>query len=685
MRRGSNRLLTSAVFAALLSFPTPGTAGTIYSNLGPGDSFQSSAPGIGIGQTPAPVFTYAGVGFTPQGRNFVLTTIEIPLVLISGPSELDVFLMGDLAGLPNTVIESIHLRNALPSGRPALVTIASAQRPLLLAGRQYWVVAAGGSPSTFAMWYFNSLNERGPYVTGSNLNALSRASDLYPRLAFRVSENTITGLLPASTTAGGPPFNLTVNGFNFPSNLSVSWNSVALPTTYISPFQLMASVPASLIARSETATVTVGGTGSATFTVLPAPQPVLTGLSPASAAAGGPSFVLTVRGASFLPWSRVLWNELDVGTTYISATELRLAVPGGLIASAGTASLTVVNALDTVSSATSFVVFCSYSIAAGGPASAVALASGGTGSVTVTAAPGCSWAAVSNVPWVTISSGAAGNGNGTVSYAVAANSGFTRSATLTIAGQSFTISQAAAQPILSAPGSVVSAASFRSGLASGAWVAVFGANLSLTTRTWADADFAGDRLPIRLDGVGVNINGKPAYVYYISPTQLNVLAPEDPAEGPVLVEVVNLLGRSNTVAVQKRAAAPALFALSDPARRYASALFPDGTLVGRPGLLAGVTTRPAKPGDIVSLYASGLGPTDPPYLDGMILRQSAPLKNPISVGIGGVPAPVDFAGIVGAGLYQINLQVPDLPDGDASVSIEVPGFEPDQAYITIQR
>ena len=66
-----------------------------------------------------------------------------------------------------------------------------------------------------------------------------------------------------------------------------------------------------------------------------------------------------------------------------------------------------------------------------------------TGSLSVTTGSACSWTAVSNVSWVTITAGASGTGPGTVSYSVAANTGAARSGTLTIAGQTVTITQAA--------------------------------------------------------------------------------------------------------------------------------------------------------------------------------------------------------------------------------------------------
>lgn len=83
---------------------------------------------------------------------------------------------------------------------------------------------------------------------------------------------------------------------------------------------------------------------------------------------------------------------------------------------------------------------CIYAI---NPVSQSFLASGGTGSVTVNSDPGCPWTAVSNDSFITINSGASGTGTGTVGYTVAANSGAARVGTMTIAGQSFTVTQEA--------------------------------------------------------------------------------------------------------------------------------------------------------------------------------------------------------------------------------------------------
>jgi uncharacterized protein (TIGR03437 family) len=240
-------------------------------------------------------------------------------------------------------------------------------------------------------------------------------------------------------------------------------------------------------------------------------------------------------------------------------------------------------------------------------------------------------------------------------------------------------------PRIAGQSGVVNGASFEPRLASGTWISILGTNLAGTTRIWRESDFIGGRLPTQLDGVRVNINGRPAYVYYISPAQINVLAPDDPTEGPVQVEVLNLQGRSEPVTVQKEKFAPAFFMLDPEGRRYVAAVHVDGTLVGKRNLFSGaVATRPARPRDVILLFGTGFGPTDPPAPEGEIVRNVGRLRNRVTVRIGNAVADVVFAGIVGAGLYQFNVTVPDLPSGDHPLVAEIAGFRSQaNAYITV--
>ncbi len=158
----------------------------------------------------------------------------------------------------------------------------------------------------------------------------------------------IASLSPNAATAGGPAFTLTVNGSGFVSGAVVQWNGSALATSFVSATQLTAQVPASLIAAAGTAHVTVLENGvtsaSATFTISAGQVITITSLSPASATAGGPAFTLTVNGAGFASGAVVQWNSTRLTTTFVSAAQLKAAVPANLIAAPGTATITVVMA-----------------------------------------------------------------------------------------------------------------------------------------------------------------------------------------------------------------------------------------------------------------------------------------------------------------------------------------------------
>jgi uncharacterized protein (TIGR03437 family) len=178
-------------------------------------------------------------------------------------------------------------------------------------------------------------------------------------------------------------------------------------------------------------------------------------------------------------------------------------------------------------------------------------------------------------------------------------------------------------------------------------------------------------LPTSLEGVSVTINGLPAYVEYISSTQINVLAPDDATTGPVQVQVTASQQKSNSLTVQKSQFSPAFFTIDNGA--YVAALHADYTLVGSANLLPGVSSTPAQPGETILLYATGFGPTNPPLSTAQLVTTAAPLANSVQVTIGGATATVVYAGLVGSGLYQFNVTVPNLPNGDATVVASIGG------------
>jgi uncharacterized protein (TIGR03437 family) len=227
-------------------------------------------------------------------------------------------------------------------------------------------------------------------------------------------------------------------------------------------------------------------------------------------------------------------------------------------------------------------------------------------------------------------------------------------------------------PVIGA-GQVVNGASLLPGIGPATWLTIQGANLSSTTRTWASADFSGNNLPTQLDGVSVTVNGKNAYVYYISPSQINVLTPDDTATGPVSVQVITAQGTSNPVTTTETSISSALFTYALQGKNYALAVRPDFTLLG--------PSTPVKPGDVIVLFGTGFGPTTP-FSPAATVDPPAPLASSIQVTLSGYQCPVQSATLISPGLYQLNVVV--LPNyapiptkaQDLNLQVQVGGFSP---------
>jgi uncharacterized protein (TIGR03437 family) len=239
-----------------------------------------------------------------------------------------------------------------------------------------------------------------------------------------------------------------------------------------------------------------------------------------------------------------------------------------------------------------------------------------------------------------------------------------------------------------ASGGVVNAASAAQTIESGSWVTIYGTNLAPNTitsgRSWTAAEIVNGVLPTSLDGTSVTINGKPAAISWVSNGQLNVQAPDDAATGPVAVVVKTANGTSDPATVNMMAISPGLFTLTS---KYPAALLPDGTYAIAAGVLgASVPSRAATAGDVVQLFGTGFGATSPAVTSGVVYGGAAETANSVTATIGGVPAEVQFAGMTGAGLYQINVTVPAwVPSGDQPLVLSVGGVATQSSlYLTIQ-
>jgi uncharacterized protein (TIGR03437 family) len=212
---------------------------------------------------------------------------------------------------------------------------------------------------------------------------------------------------------------------------------------------------------------------------------------------------------------------------------------------------------------------------------------------------------------------------------------------------------------------------------SGEWVSIYGANLASTTMTW-NGDF-----PLSLANTNVTINGKLAYLWYVSPTQINLQAPKDTATGTVPV-VVTTPGGSAMSTVTLAQVAPS-FSLLDPkhvagiiVKSDGSGAFGGGTydIVGPTGTSLGYQTVAAKAGDSVVLFAVGLGPTKTDVPPGAPFTGSAATTNIVNVLINNVSVTPAFSGETSAGLYQLNLTIPPgLGSGDVPLQAIVGGLQ----------
>ncbi len=232
--------------------------------------------------------------------------------------------------------------------------------------------------------------------------------------------------------------------------------------------------------------------------------------------------------------------------------------------------------------------------------------------------------------------------------------------------------------------SVVNAAGGQSGVASGSFVSIYGSNFTpLPYDDWGKS-IANGQLPTQLDGVSVTIGGKPAYVDAVTPGQINVQAP-DVGNGPVQVVVTTGGGASAPFATNSQLYSPAFFPWpgNQPVATHL-----DYSIAAKNGTFPELTTVPAKPGEVITLWGTGFGPANPAVPAGQEPAvQAPPTQSPVSVTLAGTAVPVLGAVLSGyAALYQIAIQIPaSLADGDYAIVATVAGAQsPGAVTLSVQ-
>ncbi len=219
-------------------------------------------------------------------------------------------------------------------------------------------------------------------------------------------------------------------------------------------------------------------------------------------------------------------------------------------------------------------------------------------------------------------------------------------------------------------------------IAPGEFVTLFGSKLAASNQS------AAIPLPATLGNVKVTVNGRPAPLSFVSPTQINFQVPYATSEPYATIEVISNGAHSNQVTLYTNLSAPGVFTLTNNGGTFPAGIGPAAVLHADYSLVT--PEHPATAGETLQLYMTGLGSVTPPVDDG-----AAAPSSPLSKVDGNIfvdildqnfldsMADVSFAGLAPgfAGLYQINFTVPSgVASGLAWINIST-----DEAYTSEAR
>ena len=199
--------------------------------------------------------------------------------------------------------------------------------------------------------------------------------------------------------------------------------------------------------------------------------------------------------------------------------------------------------------------------------------------------------------------------------------------------------------------------------APGSYLEIYGTGLAGTTRTWLERDFNNGAAPTTLDDVTVSIGGQPAFISYISPTQVNVQVPANVTVGTVVPVVVTYQGQERTAAsIAIRTIAPGLLAPESfkvGEYQYVVAQHRSGDFVANQ-FIPNVPSSPATPGETITIYGVGFGAVTGSPVAGRIATGQSTTVNPVQFFFADREARVEYAGLAPGlvGLYQFNVVVP---------------------------
>jgi len=210
-------------------------------------------------------------------------------------------------------------------------------------------------------------------------------------------------------------------------------------------------------------------------------------------------------------------------------------------------------------------------------------------------------------------------------------------------------------------------------IAPGGLISIFGTNL---TRVATDlSGWKGQQLPVALNGSRVSIAGKAAPLIYVSPGQINAQVPLDVPIGVQTLTVDNGNGASAAYSVNVAAVAPAIF------------FYPVPTVVKNASFSVVSAANPARAGDVLLVFATGMGQTTPAIATGRLIPNDVVARTATVTGtIGGRPATVVYsiASPGFTGLYQVAMTVPTGVTGSVPLMLQMGTVESNAVNINIQ-
>jgi uncharacterized protein (TIGR03437 family) len=291
-------------------------------------------------------------------------------------------------------------------------------------------------------------------------------------------------------------------------------------------------------------------------------------------------------------------------------------------------------------------------------AQAVTVSNAGSGNLVWSAMPSASWISVSSSSTaVTLSANPSGLSPGTYTGTVSVTASGATNSPQQIS-VTLTVTDSAAPTIAS--GGVVNAADYTPTVAPGMLIAVFGDSMASKV-----SSAAGTPLPTALDGTSVEVNGQAIPLFFVSPKQINAQMPFG-ISGQVQVRVRTAVALSTPATVTVAASAPRLFTKTMDGKG-------EPILVHNADWSPVSATSPARPGEYLILFLTGLGAVSPAIPAGQAggdNGKNGPLNQlpvgAVTVAFGGRQVAISFAGLAPGfvGLYQVNFQVPaDMPRG----------------------